>query len=110
VPPEEAAETEAEPEEEADCLVLADVDEDFGTAPFTAHFNVEFECEGGGGAVAWDFGDGSPPSYEIAPTHTYTKPGEYVARVTVTAPDGLTAYDELDITVEGGEEGEETVE
>ncbi|MCP4538101.1 MAG: PKD domain-containing protein, partial [Chloroflexi bacterium] len=35
---------------------------------------------------AWDFGDGSPPSTEENPVHTYTQPGVYT--VTLDASDG----------------------
>lgn len=33
--------------------------------------------------VIWNFGDGSPTRTEIAPQHTYTKPGTYTVTVTV---------------------------
>ena len=31
----------------------------------------------------WDFGDGSPLSYEEAPTHTYTASGSYTVSLSV---------------------------
>jgi PKD repeat protein len=40
-------------------------------------------------SYAWDFGDGGS-SDEIAPSHTYTAAGSYVAQLTVTDDDGAT--------------------
>ena len=34
----------------------------------------------------WDFGDGSPMSYQVKPTHTYSKPGTYTVVVSVYEP------------------------
>ncbi|HET9110552.1 MAG TPA: PKD domain-containing protein [Ktedonobacterales bacterium] len=34
----------------------------------------------------WDFGDGSPVSYQVRPTHTYAKPGTYTVVVSVYEP------------------------
>lgn len=34
----------------------------------------------------WDFGDGSPMSYEVKPSHTYAKPGMYTIVVSVYEP------------------------
>ncbi len=34
----------------------------------------------------WDFGDGSPVSYQVKPTHTFTKPGTYTIVVSVYEP------------------------
>lgn len=34
----------------------------------------------------WDFGDGSPLSYQYKPTHTYTTPGTYTIMVSVYEP------------------------
>ncbi len=46
-----------------------------GPAPFT----VTFSPVGTPGLTSfvWDFGDGSPPSSEVAPVHTYSIPGRY---------------------------------
>jgi PKD repeat protein len=40
---------------------------------------------------SWDFGDGSSPDLTSAPTHTYTTPGTYQVKLTVTDNDGATA-------------------
>jgi PKD repeat protein len=39
----------------------------------------------------WDFGDGSPTSTEIAPSHAYSTPGNFSLRLTVTDAAGATA-------------------
>lgn len=33
----------------------------------------------------WDFGDGSPPSHDVDPTHEYAAPGSYDVTMTITA-------------------------
>lgn len=85
--------------ERDDCVVVADVNPDFGPPPLSVAFTAEAEC-GQGATYKWDFGDGSPPSTEPNPTHTYTKDGDYTASVTVSGPDGATASDDIDIFVE----------
>ncbi|WP_442818637.1 ThuA domain-containing protein [Streptomyces sp. NBC_01320] len=45
----------------------------------------------GGVAWEWDFGDGSAPSHETNPTHTYADYGTYHAKLTVTYADGEKA-------------------
>jgi PKD repeat protein len=82
-----------------DCVVVVDVNPDFGPPPLTVAFTAEAEC-GQGATYKWDFGDGSPPSTEAHPSHTYAKDGDYTASVTVTAANGGTASDEIDIFVE----------
>lgn len=82
-----------------DCAVVADVNPDFGPPPLAVTFTAEAEC-GQGATYKWDFGDGSPPSTEANPTHTYTKDGDYTASVTVSGPNGATASDDIDIFVE----------
>jgi PKD repeat protein len=82
-----------------DCAVVADVNPDFGPPPLAVAFTAEAEC-GQGVTYKWDFGDGSAPSTEANPTHTYTKDGDYTASVTVSGPNGATASDDIDIFVE----------
>ena len=97
-----AAGTEPEASDEGDCIVVADANPDYGPPPLAVSFTAEAECSGGQPTYKWDFGDGSPASNETNPTHTYTKPGEYTAAVTVTSGTA-TASDEIDITLEEGE-------
>ncbi len=49
--------------------------------------------------LAWDFdGDGTTDSTEAKPSHTYTTPGVFTARLTVTDSDGRTAVSNKTIT------------
>jgi hypothetical protein len=94
----------AEPaENEGDCIVVADADPDYGPPPLTVTFSAEAECNVGQPKYKWEFGDGSPPSSETNPTHTYAQAGDYTASVVITSPGGATASDEVDITVEEDE-------
>lgn len=49
-----------------------------GCAPYNAVFK---NTSAGGTDFIWDFGDGSPVSNQIAPTHLYTRPGLYKVRL-----------------------------
>jgi gliding motility-associated-like protein len=46
----------------------------------------------------WDFGDGIKANMADV-THSYTKPGAYIAKLLVTAPGGCTDSKSIDITV-----------
>lgn len=85
---------------DADCFVILDANPDYGAAPLKVEFSADVDCTSGEPTYAWDFGDGSPVSTEANPVHTYTKPGDYPASVTVTGSGGGTDSDELDILVE----------
>ncbi|MFQ5668599.1 MAG: PKD domain-containing protein [Candidatus Binatia bacterium] len=85
---------------EDDCFVVADADPDWGPPPLEVEFSAEADCSAGEAKYSWDFGDGSAPSTEANPSHTYTTLGDYTASVTVTGPHGATSTDEIDITVE----------
>ncbi|HYD49403.1 MAG TPA: PKD domain-containing protein [Terriglobales bacterium] len=98
--------TEAEEEQDAaaaaddDCFVMMDAFPDYGPPPLKVKFTSEVECNSGQPTFKWDFGDGSQPSTEANPSHTYAKEGEFVASVTVTGPSGGTDTDEMDVVVE----------
>jgi PKD repeat protein len=99
-PPEAAQQPDVgSPPQPDDCVVVADVNPDFGPPPLSVTFTAEAEC-GQGATYKWDFGDGSPPSTEANPAHTYAKDGDYTASVTVTGPNGVSASDDIDIFVE----------
>jgi hypothetical protein len=102
--PGEAAAPEAGREEdEGDCVVVADAEPDYGPPPLAVTFSAEAECNAGPPTYKWNFGDGSAPSVEQNPAHTYARPGDYTASVTISGPGGSTASDEVDITVEENE-------
>jgi PKD repeat protein len=90
-------------ENDGDCIVVADADPDYGPPPLRVTFSAEAECNVGQPTYKWNFGDGSAPSSETNPNHTYAQPGDYTASVVITSPGGATASDEVDITVEEGE-------
>ena len=50
----------------------------------------------------WDFGDGSPTSSGINVAHSYSKPGSYTVRLTVTDDNGNTASSVMTITIRSG--------
>ncbi|HVP25852.1 MAG TPA: PKD domain-containing protein [Methanomicrobiales archaeon] len=56
-----------------------------GPAPLAVHFTDE--STGDITAYAWDFGDGGTSAL-AGPAHTYTGPGTYTVRLTVTGPGG----------------------
>lgn len=85
---------------EGDCFVYVDADPDFGDAPLTAHFTTEVDCGNKTVTYRWDFGDGTSGGNEPNPSHEFQKDGEYLVTVTVTAPDGATGSDEIDIYVD----------
>ncbi|MEU3269610.1 ThuA domain-containing protein [Saccharomonospora sp. NPDC006951] len=61
---------------------------DSGPAPLTVEFSSEGSAGGDGEPVtyAWDFdGDGTVDSTEASPVHTFTEPGQYRTRLTVTS-------------------------
>jgi PKD repeat protein len=85
--------------EDGDCIVIGDASPDYGAPPLEVEFSAEAECSAGQPKYRWDFGDGSNSTDPNA-THTYARAGEYTAVITVTAADGSTSTDEIDITVE----------
>ncbi|WP_049567177.1 ThuA domain-containing protein [Streptomyces sp. SBT349] len=74
-------------------------DRDSGPAPLEVAFSSEGSHDPDGDELtyAWDLGDGTT-SDEPDPTHTYTEPGEYSARLTVTDPSGRSSSSHLAIT------------
>lgn len=96
-------------EEDEDALVLfAEGEPEEGKAPLTVRFTVESLLEGEmkEPKYTWDFGDGSPPSNEAGPTHTYTKPGVYTVTVRVIDAEGEKGWDEIEVEVAGADNPE----
>jgi PKD repeat protein/glucose/arabinose dehydrogenase len=76
-------------------------DKDSGPAPLTVAFSSAGSSGPDGTAItyAWDFdGNGSVDSTAANPSHTYSTPGRYTARLTVTATNGQTAVAVQEIT------------
>jgi len=61
--------------------------------PYSFRFET-FNLQGSIDQYVWDFGDGSPVSHALTPTHTYTAPGNYTIKLTLnTTHCGLISYE-----------------
>jgi gliding motility-associated-like protein len=67
-----------------------------GCAPYDAVFT---NTSLAGQTFTWDFGDGSAPSNEVSPTHTYTTPGNYVVKLTAIDPSTCNGQDDTSFTL-----------
>ena len=93
---------EASDDDDPDALVLlAKGDPDVGPAPLEVQFSAKSLLGEAiiGPHFTWDFGDGSPISHEVTPTHVYRKPGEYTVQVKVVDAAGQRGEDELEVVV-----------
>ena len=81
---------------------IADADRTSGKAPLTVNFAGDESTDPDGDELSyhWDFGDGKS-STEANPTNTYERSGAYVAVLTVTDANDLTATTSLEIRVRG---------
>ncbi|TWG99002.1 glucose/arabinose dehydrogenase [Nocardioides sp. J9] len=84
-------------------VARATTDRTSGPAPLTVQFDgtASFDPDTGdstGLTYAWDFdGDGEADSTDPTGSHTYTDPGNYTARLTVTDEGGRTGTTNIDI-------------
>lgn len=62
-----------------------------GCAPYTVSFNNTSQ----GSSFVWNFGDGSPTSSSLNPSHTYTSGGEYTVSLIVGDPLSCNFYDTI---------------
>ena len=78
-----------------------------GQAPLEVSFtNTSSDAN----SFQWDFGDGTPASVEINPSHIYTKAGAVTVTLTATREDGTTNTSSQGITVAPGRLARVTVE
>ena len=81
---------------------VLDTDRTDGPVPLTVNFSGARSVDPDPGdsiRFEWDFGDGSPLSTEVSPTHTYTQRGRYTAVLTVTDSAGRETRVSTVITV-----------
>ncbi len=72
-----------------------------GVGPLTVAFNASESIAATTiASYQWDFGDGSAPSSDAAPSHLYSQPGTYTATLTVTDKNGNTDTSSMLITVD----------
>jgi PKD repeat protein len=76
-----------------------------GDPPLTVAFSGQRSSDPDGDSLTfdWDFGDGSAHSSRPDPSHEYAKRGPYIARLTVTDGEGLSAAASVPVTVGGPE-------
>jgi len=67
-----------------------------GCAPYDAIFT---NTSLAGRTFEWNFGDGSPVSSDVNPTHTYTDPGTYTIKLTAFDPGTCNLVDDTSITI-----------
>ena len=80
-------------------MVWAEAEPDEGPPPLTVQLKADISGGSGERKVKWDFGDGSPASTEVNPTHTYPKAGSFRASVEVADGTGDSDSDYVDIEV-----------
>jgi len=80
-------------------VAMASADVTAGKVPLTVNFSSagSHDPDGAIAGYAWDFGDGSAVASETHPSHDYTEPGSYIAVLTVTDEQGLTATAQVEI-------------
>jgi glucose/arabinose dehydrogenase len=71
-----------------------------GSAPLQVAFNGDGSSDPDGDSLSydWDFGDGSAHSSQVNPSHTYSTPGTYTARLIVDDGRGRTGRASVQIT------------
>jgi len=82
-------------------IARASADVTSGAAPLTVQFSSEGTRHPAGDPITlqWTFGDGSEPSTEANPVHTYTENGSYTAQLVATDEDGATGVSNVSIVV-----------
>jgi cytochrome c len=82
-------------------IASASADPTSGQPPLEVEFSSEGSIDPDGTSLTyeWNFGDGSAPSTDPNPTHTYTTAGTYTATLRVTDQSGATGVDNVQIVV-----------
>jgi cytochrome c len=82
-------------------IARASADVTSGPAPLTVQFSSEGTRHPSGEEIVlqWTFGDGSDPSSEANPTHTYTENGVYTAQLTATDAAGEVGVANVTVVV-----------
>jgi gliding motility-associated-like protein len=78
------------PEAKAQAQNIAEFTADNWTGCGTAYVQFINQSTPSGGTASWDFGDGGAKSTLWNATRSFSKPGTYVVKLTVTFPDGKT--------------------
>ncbi len=95
-----ASATGAEAQEGDEILMVwAEAEPDEGPPPLAVKLKADISGGQGEHKVKWDFGDNTPASTEVNPSHTYDKAGTFRASVEVTDSTGDTDSDYVDIEV-----------
>ena len=80
-------------------MVWAEAEPDEGAPPLSVQLKADVSGGQGDRKIKWDFGDSTPPSSELNPTHKYEKAGTYRASVEVSDATGDSDSDYVDIEV-----------
>ncbi len=78
--------------------VDAEADPDEGPPPLTVKFTSTVEDATGAVTCDWDFGDGTPHSTDMNPTHTYQAEGDFVVTLKCKDSKGIEGETEIDVT------------
>ncbi len=81
-------------------LAWAEADPEDGKAPLKVQFNADIEGGTPPLTIKWTFGDGTPPSSEANPAHTYAAAGLFRADLEVSDSAGDSDSDWVEIEVE----------
>jgi hypothetical protein len=81
-------------------VAIAGATPTIGDAPLTVQFDSTGSIYGTGVDLTfeWDFGDGSPIDGSVSPSHVYTSPGNFVARLRITTSKGTSTSPGISIT------------
>lgn len=79
--------------------VDAEADPDEGQPPLTVKFTSTVEDATGAVTCDWDFGDNTPHSNEMNPTHVYQEEGDFVVTLKCKDSKGIEGETEIDVTV-----------